>query len=119
MTAAEQETPRPARISAAERERMLHEERMAQATKRVSASETVSVKQGGTGTLAGKWYCDGLLIVRETEKDGKNEDWSKLLGRLDQAMADVEALIAKHNLAVFDTQAAALDARRNEKAGTK
>ena len=118
MTAAEQETPRRPRevsrerVTAGERERMLYEERMAQASKRVSASETVSVKQGGTGTLAGKWYCDGLLIVKEDD-----EDWSQWLGRLDSAMQAVEQLVTARNLAVFDTQAAALDARRNERTG--
>ena len=110
MSAAE----KPKRISAAEREIMLHEERMAQATKRVSASETVSVKQGGTGTLAGKWYVGELLIVRE-----EDEDWSQLLGRIEQRMKDTQRLVAAENLAAFDTQAAALDARRNEKAGAK
>ncbi|HJR00962.1 MAG TPA: hypothetical protein VKA83_04990, partial [Methylomirabilota bacterium] len=103
MSAAE----KPKRISAAEREIMLHEERMAQATKRVSASETVSVKQGGTGTLAGKWYCDGLLIVKEDD-----EDWSQWLGRLDQLMAQVSGLVAARNLAVFEDQNRALDERR-------
>ena len=105
---------KPKRISAAEREIMLHEERMAQATKRVSASETVSVKQGGTGTLAGKWYCDGLLLVKE-----EGEDWPQFLGRLDSALADVQAKLTARNFAMFEQQGEELERRRSEKAAAK
>lgn len=74
----------------------LHDLAMAAITKPSSAmrgAETVSVKQGATGQLAGRWYCDGLAVV-VSEDETLMEAWSRALDAARSIQADLTKLNA-------------------------
>ena len=74
----------------------LHDLAMAAITKPSSAmrgAETISVKQGSTGTMAGRWYCDGLAVV-VSEDETMTEAWSRALTTATTIQADLTALNA-------------------------
>jgi hypothetical protein len=74
----------------------LHDLAMAAITRPASqqrGAESVSVKQGATGNMAGRWYCDGLAVV-VAEDETMMEAWSRALDAASQVQRDLIALNA-------------------------
>ena len=92
--------PRPARRTLSDELAAQHELLMAAVTKTPPrGSESVTVKQAQVGDLKGKWLCDSLNVIRADD-----EDWPQFLGRLDERLRDVDALLMEHNVNEIERQ---------------
>jgi hypothetical protein len=86
----------------------LHDLAMAAITKPASqhrGPETLSIKQGSVGGMAGRWYCDGLAIVAKDDET-LMEAWAR---GLDVARKVQRELVALNAATINDELAATLE----------